>query len=87
MDGVGELAIFFIIKVQLIDSVSSVSVVQQGDPAIQSSLCCAGGPHSPSLPNVTVCIHQPQRPHPSHSVSTDNRKSALHVHDLFLFDR
>ena len=28
-----------------------------------SSLCCAAGPHHPSVLNVTVSINQPQTPH------------------------
>ena len=31
-----------------------------------SSLCYTAGPHCSSIPNVIVCIYQPQTPSPSH---------------------
>ena len=36
----------------------------------QSSLCCAVGPHCPSIPKVTVWICQPPNPPLSHSLPT-----------------
>ena len=78
---------FFLIKVQLTYNVSSVSVVQQNDPIIHSSLCCTVGPHCPSIPNITVCIPKHQTACPSHSLPPPpgNHQSALLGHDLFLF--
>ena len=43
-----------------------ISIVQQSDPITHNSLCCTVGPNCPSIPNVAVCIHQSQTPHPSH---------------------
>ena len=71
----------------MIYSVSSVSVVPQSDPIRHSSLCCAVGPHCPSIPNTIICISKPQIPCPFHSFPSGNHKSALLGHDLFLFCR
>ena len=54
------------IKVQLIYNMSSISVIKRSNPVTHSSLCCTLGPHSPSIPNVTVCIHQAQTPRPGY---------------------
>ena len=78
---------FIIIKVQWIYNVSSISVIQQNDPVRPSCLCYTAGAHWPSIPNVIVCIHQPQTPRPSRSfpLPPGNQKSALHGCDLSLF--
>ena len=81
---------FFLIKVQLMYSVSSCSVVQQSDPIAHISLCCTVGPQCPSIPNITVCIQKtpkclsiPIPPFPtSHPGSL---KSTLLGHGLFMF--
>ena len=54
-----------------------------------SSLCHTAGPHHPFILNVTVCIYQPQTPHqtPSLHPCPSKHKSALLIHDLFLFCR
>ena len=102
--------IFFIVQVQLIHNVPSISVVEQSDPV--THMCtffffffsyylplCSNPrawtqfptvhirPPHPSIPNVTVCIYQPQTPHPSHSPHPRNHKSALQGDYLFLPDR
>lgn len=57
-------------KVDLIYTVSSISVVQQSYLIKHSPLCCMVRPHCPSNPNVAVCTHQPQTLRPSHSLPT-----------------
>ena len=46
---------------------------------LDSSLSYTVGPHCLSTLNLTVCVYQPQTRSPSHSLPSNNHRSALHV--------
>ena len=76
------------IKVWLIYSVSSRSVIQQSDPVTHISPWYTVGSHCPSIPNITICIQKASKM-PIHLLPSlshlGNPKPALLGHDLFLF--